>query len=339
MGMFSGLLSTLGNAAPYAANALAARAQGQRVAQDKERQDALQAYMMQRQQKQDALAAQLGQAKMGDYASLASHRTAQDNAPKPLGLGMPGYDEAFDRQQKTIAANRPAPAAADLTLYENKKKIDQKYPAPVTPTNVYMGGVDPDTGKPTVYAGTSKGPPKLTNMEVQKPTTAAGGGGQSLSPEDRAKMYAQAKLDNGVMKAYEAKVMASGKVPGVAGGLAGAAAGNTGAGAMSQVAGILGNKATGMIDPDYQRYITAQRSYGRIMGNLQSKRYTDHQAEIERSISGLQGNDLNETIRYKQTLRDASLADPQDKSAPSGSGGAFDPEAFYQSHVTKAKKP
>lgn len=141
-------------------------------------------------------------------------------------------------------------------------------------------------------------------------TAAGGGGGASLAPEDRAKMLSQAKLDNQTMKDYENKVMQSGKAPGTVAGLAGAAAGSQATGLGSQAISILGNRATGMVDPDFQRYITAQKSYGRIMGNLQSKRYTDHQAEIERSISGLQGNDLTGTIQYKQALRDASLAEP-----------------------------
>lgn len=152
-----------------------------------------------------------------------------------------------------------------------------------------------------------------------KTQAKSGAGSTSLSPEDRATMVAQARLDNQTMKEYEGKVLASGKPVGVAAGLAGAAAaggGNTAANALA----ILGNKATGAIDPDYQKYITAQRSYGRIMGNLQSKRYTDHQAEIERSISGMQASDLPGTIQYKQQLRDASLADLGD--SPSSGRGA-----------------
>lgn len=189
---------------------------------------------------------------------------------------------------------------------------------------------------PTVARANNKsGQIELTDV-AGKPAAAAGGSA-SLSPEDRQKMLNQAKLDHDTMKRIEQRVL-DGKLNfGTAAGLAGAASqahGNVG----SEMLGVLGNAAAGGIDPDIQNYFTAQASYGRIMGNLQSKRYTDHQADIERRISGMQGNDLLNTIRYKQSLRQASIDDPvlaTPKAAPAptgrggGRGGAPPPNASH----------
>lgn len=141
-----------------------------------------------------------------------------------------------------------------------------------------------------------------------KPKPGAAGAG-SLSADDRGKMLAQANVDNTTMKRIEQRVLDGQLNFGTIAGLAGAASGAHGS-PTAEATGVLGNAVAGAIDPDIQNYFTAQQSYGRIMGNLQSKRYTDHQADIERRISGMQGNDLANTIQYKQQLRDASLADP-----------------------------
>ncbi len=172
-------------------------------------------------------------------------------------------------------------------------------------------GVDKTTGEPLLL-NTLTGETKVGGGIK----TPGGGMGGSLDADSRAKMMAQAKIDNDEMKRIEGRVMRGEIQFGTGAGLASAAA-NAHGGPLNEALSVLGNSAAGMLDPDIQKYLTANSSYGRIMGNLQSKRYTDNQAQIEKTISGLKGNDLNNTIAYKQQLRDASLNDV----SPSAGGG------------------
>jgi hypothetical protein len=241
---------------------------------------------------------------------------AQDSTPKPVRGGLRPVPKVPTARPASMIPGTPEWIAAE----REKAKIGAEFRAPPSSSNVYITGVD-STGKPTIYTGKSKGDPTLTNTNVGKPV-GTGGGSASLSQEDRDKMKAQAQLDNQTMKDFEAKILAD---PahfnvGMTSGIAGSLAGGHGSGVLPGVLAAVGNTMTGAINPEYQKYITAQRSYGRIMGNLQSKRYSDNQAEIERSISGLGANDLPATIRYKQQLRDASLADPAIN--PTGGGRA-----------------
>lgn len=217
----------------------------------------------------------------------------------------------------------PAGMQADSTLAAKKAQAEaphKKDPnAAPTPTYTPVTVTNPD-GSVTVKPFNTKTGTTGESIGGPKPAAAAGGSA-SLSPEARDQMMAQARLDNQTMKDYEAKVLAGTAKVGTALGVAGALSDGS-QGVAGKVSGVLGNAATGAVDPEYQKYLTAQRSYGRIMGNLQSKRYTDHQAEIERSISGLQGNDLPGTIQYKQQMRDVSLADVTPSASGGGRGGS-----------------
>ncbi len=166
---------------------------------------------------------------------------------------------------------------------------------------------------------------------------AAGGGNQSLTPEDRAKMLAQAKLDDQTMTAYENQRMADRNVPGFVVGASGIAGSQHATGVGAGLMGLLGNKVTGALDPEYQKYLTAQASYGRVMANLQSKRYSDNQQAIEKTISGLQGNDLDQTIRYKPDLRAKSLADPV--PGVGGGRGASAPKDVFSKYGIQPVRP
>lgn len=341
----NGLLGFLGRAAAPAANTLAAHNEAEQTERERLRQQALQVLAQQRQDLNDRINNAYKQSQTRAADALADQRSLP-----PVRAIDPNSPEAFKNRldyESGLAKLKPTPQDP-TAVHAANRDYDVKHPLPQSPTNVYLPSVDPATGQTVYSVGKSKGDPNITPTETVKPAGGPGGGSASLSAEDRQKMLNQAKLDNATMKAYEEKVMAEKKAPGTVAGLAGAAAASGGTGFGAQAMGILGNAATGAFDPDYQRYITAQRSYGRIMGNLQSKRYTDHQAEIERSISGLQGNDLAGTIRYKQQLRDASLAEPEGaapathQAAPKAPGGltaaqkqraATDPEykAFLQS--------
>jgi hypothetical protein len=335
MGFLSGLGQLAANAVAPTLNVAAAREAANRQATEQQQQMAIQALILARQQQQAQVENALKQAQAGQAQATTAYRGAQQNAlehPKPnIQRGPGGQLGVIDPNDPTkftpigpapaVKPTGPTPGTPEyMKLQTDLARMRASFaPSP----NVYLTGQNAQ-GQPEIYAGASRGTPSLTPMGVAKPVGGAGGSA-SLSPVDREKMLNQAKIDNETMKAYENKVMTTGQAPGTLAGLAGAAASGGGTGFQSQAIGILGNKATGAIDSDYQRYITAQRSYGRIMGNLQSKRYTDHQAEIERSISGLQGNDLNSTIKYKQQLRDASLAEPAATPAPAGAAGKYSP--------------
>lgn len=384
-----GLGAILSNIGRPLAETVASNNFAQKAEDDKRRQDAMQAYAMQRQNSLDSGLRALQASTIGANNARASHLNTQDDIAEkdPVVQAIPSQDGRLYLRRKSGAVEEanikgpaspnapsgptnPVPQASDSQdmigdaapgnnvgpvpggpptqqgpsappvappkfgkppvapkidpyspqaikakedLQANAAKLR---PAPQQP-GVFVGNPDNPTA-PAVYT------PRDQAFGQSAPQHAAGGSA-SLAPDDRAKMVAQAKLDNETMKAYENKVMQSGKAPGFVAGAAGIAAGAAPAGIVGGLVGLAGNKATGAIDQDYQRYITAQRSYGRIMGNLQSKRYTDHQAEIERSISGLQGNDLNGTIQYKQQLRDASLADPAVQPSTGGGRGGGKP--------------
>lgn len=337
-----GLLNGLGNAiqgaaqtavkaSPYAASILAQRKQ----AEERDRQTALaQLYALNQDNRANMAATQA----YAQGAANLEHTNAQTEAlrhPAQAVKYLPSADGTYQGlPTKVTQGSAVAPIETGIKAPPKPApKID-----PLSPQGVAASNAKTDHA---VQTRAANAPPKNTPLVKtmkpdgsivytrqdqaagMSPPTTTTGGGQSLAPEDRAKMLAQAKLDNETMKQYEAKVMAGKASVGTVSGVAGATADAHG-GPLNNALGIIGNKVTGAIDPEYQRYLTAQRSYGRIMGNLQSKRYTDHQAEIERSISGLQGNDLHSTILYKQQLRDASLADPHGSRQANDPGGNID---------------
>ncbi len=240
--------------------------------------------------------------------------------PKAPLLGTQPYVDAEVTKAAALArqkladdstsAVRMAPiiATAD-SLKAAKTRQAEQAAGPVNAADMKIVGKDADGNDVVQFIDPRTH--QLSNPQILGVTPGSGsmGGGQSLSPDMKSKMVSQAKLDNQTMKRIEARVLAGDLKFGTAAGLAGAASAAHG-GVLNEGLGVLGNAAAGMIDPDIQNYFVAQQSYGRIMGNLQSKRYTDHQADIERRISGMQGNDLKNTIEYKQQLRDASLEDP-----------------------------
>lgn len=278
------------------------------------------------------------------------------NTPKPASTSMVGVSDSQDMAGGGASAAPPAPTQAPTAAPTPTKqplsgivrpyvkptntRIDPLSPAGITADSLKAAKVaqaqEPYKKDPNAAPTPHFTPVTVTNPDgtvtvkpfntqsgttgesIGGPKPATGGGGQSLAPEDRAKMYNQAKIDNAEMKRIEGRVMRGELSFGTAAGLASAAQGAHGS-PLAEGMSVLGNAAAGHLDPDIQKYITANSSYGRIMGNLQSKRYTDNQAQIEKTISGLKGNDLNNTIAYKQQLRDASLADPV-LAAPVGGG-------------------
>lgn len=284
------------------------------------------------------------QGELMDKMEAGKDRDAARAAAAPVTLGA--GQNRYDAQGNVIAGGPPTKA-----VYKAVQKRDGTWTSVDEAT-----GLDP-LGKP-VQGMVPKDPnatqPKYQIVKDDKTGTysrvrvdgpegpltetfvkGGAGGGGSLDADSRAKMMAQAKIDNATMKRIEARVLLPDSDPnhldfGTAAGLAGAAQGAHG-GPLNDAVSVVGNAAAGALDPDIQQYLTANSSYGRIMGNLQSKRYTDNQAQIEKTISGLKGNDLGNTVRYKQELRDASLNDVVPSGGTGGAtAGKIDPVHFAQ---------
>lgn len=198
-------------------------------------------------------------------------------------------------------------ANAGVAAANAKHKFAVDNPAP---NFSFTTTTDPKTGQQKISAGNTHTGGVTDTGALAK---AGGAGGSSLSPDDRLKMYEQAVRDDQEQTRIEDRVLGGKLEFGTGAGMANAAA-NAHGSPVSDMVGVLGNSALGAMDPDLQTYRTANKSYGRIMGNLQSKRYTDNQAAIEQDISGMKGNDLAETIRYKRELRKLSLADAHQRA-------------------------
>src|SRR5215831_8817525 len=63
------------------------------------------------------------------------------------------------------------------------------------------------------------------------------------------------------------------------------------------------NIALGVFDPQYQTYLAAQRRFGNVFSNLQSRRYTEHQSVLDTDLSGMNPGEAANTIKLKQQFR------------------------------------
>lgn len=125
MGLFSGFLQTLGNAAPYAANALAGRQQGQRVASDRQRQDLLQEYLLQQQAEQRSSQAALQSAQMGHLN--AQTKAIENPPPRNPVMGSPEWKAAKAYEQDLKP--KPKPNLVKVTKPDNSVTfVDPAHP-------------------------------------------------------------------------------------------------------------------------------------------------------------------------------------------------------------------
>jgi len=203
-------------------------------------------------------------------------------------LGTPEYLAAKGDETKITAQNQ------------------NKYGYHAPPSSFSFGTTVDANGQPVVLKQNTK-TGEVTPTDALKPTTTGRGGGiGSLTPEAIQAMYDQAAHANSVMRAYEDDYRA-GKVQVHTGSQAlgaGAGAHSTGLMALATGAEAAGSNALmGVTDPRYQEYLTAQKRFGNIMGNLMSKRYSEYQGTLDTQLAGLSANDAAPTLDLKQSYR------------------------------------
>lgn len=314
------LLNFLSAASTAGTQAAGAYQQGKQDKRKQETQDLIDQIKLARQAQQDQMMKQ-SQEITNTYHEAQTNALTTPKPPEPFTLA-PGATR-YNPDGTPIVAS-PAADRNPLMGSPEWKDAERFKAGLVQPTNVFQTGVDAQ-GKPTIFAGKNRGDPNLTDTGVNRPTTGASGSGRSLPPEEMDKMRNQARLDAETMKVFEDKVKAGTATLGPVDAGLGAGASQRISGLGSGLSAGLQNKMLGssmLGNPEYQKYVIAQRSFGRIMGNLQSKRYSDAQAEMERSISGLNADDRDGTIDYKQNLRREALGDYEHGTRiPTGQGG------------------
>ena len=204
------------------------------------------------------------------------------------------------------------------TYTTKQNAIGATAPEPSTPPVIVQG----PNGQPT-YATRDQ----AIGQEAGKvATTSAGGGIGSLSPQALEGMHQQAIEADKIMTAYEAKYGRNPGIVGAASGIGGAALTSQGGGFGSKLLQLGGNAALGLGNPEYQTYLNAQKRFGNIMGNIMSRRYTEHQGTLDTDLSGLQMADVAPTIALKQSFRKDLIDNfPQKVGAtPAATGGGAD---------------
>jgi hypothetical protein len=174
---------------------------------------------------------------------------------------------------------------------------------------------------------------------MTKPQGGFGGQG-ALSPQALAAMSAQAKEADDIMTKYEAKYGKNPSLVGPGSGLLASAQSTQGQGLYAGGQRLLGNMGLGAANPEYQQYLAAQKRFGNIMGNLMSRRYTEHQGTLDTELAGLQAGDVMPTITLKQSYRKDLLDHFPVQGAGGGPTGASnnDLEAYIANRGGK-KKP
>lgn len=198
--------------------------------------------------------------------------------PKPhaLVLGEPGYNEAFANQEKIRAqyAYHPPPPQKGMWAHDN-----------TTGTDVW---VTPDQA--------ASAPDRFT-----KPVGGGGrGGAGAISPESTQAMFDSADSAAKYMDWYEKKHPNG---PGWIAGGVGSSSIQPRKGLGSALEAGAANIALGVFDPEYQTYLAAQRRFGNVFSNLQSRRYTEHQSVLDTDLSGMNPGEAANTIALKKQFR------------------------------------
>lgn len=220
----------------------------------------------------------------------------------------------------TVAATTPITSGAAIKQHEAERSFDNaNTPQTYSPVTTTGAG-----GEQKVSAFDTKSG-KISDTGATAKAGGTGGMGGSLSPQAIAGMAAQAQEADRIMAAFEKKYAADPSIVGAGSGIAGGAATASGGGLLSTVEKVLGNKALGAANPEYQNYLAAQQRFGNIMGNLMSKRYTEHQGTLDTDLSGLRSGDVLPTLQLKQSYRRDLLDHFPAGAAPTPSNGAAHP--------------
>lgn len=282
--------------------------------------------------KQLQLAIQAAKAKKAETPLKWETQTAGDGSlvqvnpitgeTRPLSLG----GQPMKQFQKPEKPSNPLIGSPEWKAAEiEKAKIAAQYgyhpPKEESSHFSFQVGTDAN-GAPVIYAGNTK-TGQITSTGVGKPQAASGSGVGQLTPGALEGMRAQAQEADKIMSRFE-QDYAAGKIhlgvmdKGMAEG-----ASQKQTGLLSGISSALSNKALGATNPRYQEYMAAQQRFGNIMGNLMSRRYTEHQGTLDTNLAGMAPNDAANTISLKKSYRSDLLNNfPSAGGAPMPSGGS-----------------
>lgn len=293
------------------------------------KQAALQAE--QERQRQNDIAASLqrqfqDQQTAGLNASTIAHNDAETrrlNAPIPdefedAGSGsIGGQSFRFQRNKRTNEITPmsvggqnvvpyASPARDPVKDHEEERAYDLTHPTP-EPSHFGTVTVTPPGGEPEVHTYN-----EVTGADGKvlggKPQSGGSGiGGQSISPEQIQGMYDRLATDDKAMRAYEQGLTEGTRSisPFTAFSAGVGSADPKGlVGAAESVAGAAGVAHS---DPDYQNYLTHEQDFAAIMQQIDSKRATEVQGKIDKSLAGAKIGDVAPTIASKQAIRQTIL--------------------------------
>jgi len=238
--------------------------------------------------------------------------------------GKPGYTNAPLPKTQLVRQKDGSYVAVDVeTGLDRSGRPVEGYTPPVQPQ--VIGAVDQD-GNPHYFRVPKNGGPATPVQGLEpKPTSSGGGGGAGvLTPQAVESMYNQARQADAVMKAFEAKYalgLAS------VGGLSGALGGGVQEPVRGLASGLTSSASNALLaatNPEYQTYLAAQRRFGNIMANTQSRRYNEVQNQVDTDLSGLKSADVGPTVNLKQSYRDDLLngLQKQVSQSPGGTAGS-----------------
>lgn len=185
------------------------------------------------------------------------------------------WDQASKRYQLVNAYHPPQPRAPRYVVAHDN----------TTNTDVYVSA-EQAAAMPDRYT---------------KPAGTAGrGGAGAISPESTQAMFDSAESASKYMDWYE-KNHPNG--PGWISGGVGSSSIQPRKGLGSSLAAGAANIALGVFDPQYQTYLAAQRRFGNVFSNLQSRRYTEHQSVLDTDLSGMNPGEAANTIALKKQFR------------------------------------
>lgn len=176
MGFLDGILGLATHAVQPALSVAAGRAQGQAIAQQREQQQLLQAYAMQRQQDQDALARTLAQSTIQGRQATASHYANMDKAATARNALGQQHEQYLESQPKAPVPGTPG----YYDMVTKTEGIKAKFRPPPQQSFTFPVVMGPD-GQPVIArANTKTGQIEPTDVNA-KPTSAQGGGSAPVS--------------------------------------------------------------------------------------------------------------------------------------------------------------
>lgn len=327
-----GLLDFLGAATNVATGAAGAQQMGQYEATMMQRNQAIQAAMLARQMRQEQNMEEYRNAMAAAaYGRRNYYDWRTEQPPKPPNVKTfqgpdggewwmdPTTHQAFPVLKGEGAGPQPGPAGpaaqapgGPAAPAGKPKQLIGRLPPPPNPYGNPVVTVDAQGNR--TYAVPSRKDASITETTVAAPQP---NGTNAMSAVGIKSQLDQARTADQEMRQYEEYFRAHPNEIGTGTSMAAGAAGVQNQGIVSGAEKGLGNWALGRFNPRYQKYLTAQKKFGNAAANLQTRRYTEHQGQLEQDLSGLSQGDIGPTIDLKQQLRQELLNAP----LPGGQGG------------------